>query len=73
MYSLKNISTEAKKWLADLEAKERDEILRIIAEYLAPSQKAKAMVYIAFSYCVGQLANYIIAGVVLSVDGMART
>ncbi len=42
-------------------------VLRIIAEYLEPSQKEKAMVYIAFSYCVGMLANYIIAGVVLSV------
>ncbi len=44
-------------------------ILRIIAEYLVPEQKSKAMIYIAFSYCVGMLANYLIAGIVL---GMAQ-
>lgn len=43
-------------------------ILRIIAEYLSPAQKDKAMVYIAFSYCVGMLANYLIASVVLGVS-----
>lgn len=42
-------------------------VLRIISEYLVPAQKGKAMVYIAFSYCTGMLANYIMAGVVLSV------
>lgn len=42
-------------------------ILRIIAEYLVPSQKKKAMVYIAFSYCTGTLANYLTAGIVLKV------
>ena len=42
-------------------------ILRIIAEYLVPSQKSKAMVYIAFSYCTGMLANYLAASVVLGV------
>lgn len=42
-------------------------ILRIIAEYLVPSQKSKAMVYIAFSYCTGMLANYLVASVVLGV------
>lgn len=42
-------------------------ILRIIAEYLDPSQKSKAMVYIAFSYCTGMLANYLIASVVLGI------
>ena len=43
-------------------------ILRIIAEYLVPSQKSKAMVYIAFSYCTGMLANYLVAGIVLGVS-----
>lgn len=42
-------------------------VLRIIAEYLVPSQKSKAMVYIAFSYCTGMLANYLAASVVLGV------
>lgn len=43
-------------------------ILRIISEYLLPKQKNKAMVYIAFSYCAGALANYLAASAVLAVS-----
>ncbi|MEE0944120.1 MAG: MFS transporter [Clostridia bacterium] len=42
-------------------------ILRIIAEYLTAQQRDKAMVYIAFSYCVGMFVNYIAASAVLRV------
>ena len=40
-------------------------VIRIISQYLLPSQRDKAMVYIAFSYCIGMLTNYAVAAVVL--------
>jgi len=42
-------------------------VLRIIAEFLLPDHRNKAMVYIAFSYCAGMLINYLIAAIVLEV------
>ncbi len=42
-------------------------VIRIIAQYLLPSHRGKAMVYIAFAYCSGMLLNYAIASIVLSV------
>ena len=41
-------------------------ILRIIAEYLLPEHRKKAMVYIAFAYCIGMLLNYFVASVLLN-------
>lgn len=41
--------------------------LRIIAEYLLPSHKNRAMVFIAFSYCSGSIASYLIASAVLKI------
>ncbi len=42
-------------------------VLRIIAEYLLPEHKNKAMTYISFSYCIGMLTNYLVAAIVLNV------
>ncbi len=42
-------------------------VIRIIAQYLLPSHRGMAMVYIAFAYCSGMLLSYAIASVVLSV------
>lgn len=42
-------------------------VIRIIAQYLVPSHRGKALVYIAFAYCIGTLMNYAVASVVLSV------
>ncbi len=42
-------------------------VLRIIAEIILPEHRSRAMVYIAFSYCIGSLVNYIIAAMVLNV------
>ncbi len=42
-------------------------VIRIIAQYLLPAHRGKAMVYIAFAYCSGMLLNYAIASIVLSV------
>lgn len=42
-------------------------VIRIIAQYLLPSHRGKAMVYIAFAYCSGMLMNYAVASIVLSV------
>ncbi len=41
-------------------------IVRVIAEYVLPSQKKKAMTLISFSYCAGMLASYLCGSVVLS-------
>lgn len=41
--------------------------LRIIAEYLLPAHKSRAMVYIAFSYCSGSIASYLIASAFLKM------
>lgn len=43
-------------------------VIRILAEYLIPEQRKKAMVYIAFSYCIGMLFNYGSAAVILAVS-----
>lgn len=40
--------------------------IRIIAQYLVPSHRGKAMVYIAFAFCLGTLANYAVSALVLS-------
>lgn len=40
-------------------------VIRIIAQYLLPSHRDKAMVYMAFAYCVGMLSNYAAASVIL--------
>lgn len=40
-------------------------VIRIIAQYLLPSHKSKAMVHIAFSYCFGSLMNYAVAAIIL--------
>ncbi len=40
--------------------------IRIIAKYLVPEHRGRAMVYIALSYCVGMLTNYAVASVVLN-------
>lgn len=42
-------------------------VIRIIAQYLLPSHRSKAMVLIAFAYCSGMLLNYAVASIVLSV------
>jgi|GEM_PF-1202202 len=41
--------------------------LRIIAEYLLPSHKSRAMVFIAFSYCSGSIVSYLVASAVLKI------
>ncbi len=43
-------------------------ILRVIAEYMLPDHRKKALTAIAFSYCVGAVINYLMAAVVLSVS-----
>ena len=40
-------------------------VIRIMSEYLVPEHREKAMVYIAFAYCVGMLANYGAAAIIL--------
>lgn len=42
-------------------------VVRVIAEYLLPEHKNRAMLYIAFAYCVGAIMNYIVAALVLNV------
>lgn len=41
-------------------------IVRVIAEYVIPSQRKKAMTLISFSYCAGMLSSYLCGSVVLS-------
>jgi len=43
-------------------------VIRIISQYLIPSHRDKAMVYMAFAYCVGMLSNYAAASVILKVS-----
>lgn len=43
-------------------------VIMIISRYLLPSHREKAMVYMAFAYCVGMLSNYGIASIVLKVS-----
>ncbi len=43
-------------------------VIRIIAQFLLPSHRGKAMVYIAFAYCVGMLSNYAVASIVLKLS-----
>ena len=43
-------------------------ILRVIAEYMLPEHRKKALIAIAFSFCVGTVINYLVAAVVLSVS-----
>lgn len=40
-------------------------VLRILAEYLLPMHRQKAMTYISFAYCIGMLLNYLMATIVL--------
>lgn len=40
-------------------------VLRIMAEYMLPMHRQKAMVYISFGYCIGMLFNYLMAAVFL--------
>ena len=40
-------------------------VIRIMSEYLVPEHRGKAMIYIAFAYCTGMLANYGAASVIL--------
>ena len=40
-------------------------VIRIMSEYLVPEHRGKAMIYIAFAYCTGMLANYGAAAVIL--------
>ena len=42
-------------------------VIRIMSEYLVPEHRAKAMVYIAFAYCTGMLANYGAASLILKL------
>lgn len=42
-------------------------VIRIIAQYMLPQHRGKAMVYIAFAYCSGMLLNYATASIVLSM------
>ncbi|MBQ7400100.1 MAG: MFS transporter [Clostridia bacterium] len=42
-------------------------VIRIIAQYLLPDHRSKAMVYMAFAYCTGMLLNYASASVILKV------
>ena len=44
-------------------------IIRIIAQYILPCHRSKAMVSISFSYCVGMIANFFIASLILKVSG----
>ena len=43
-------------------------VLRVIAEYMLPEHRKKALIAIAFSFCVGTVINYLVAAVVLSVS-----
>lgn len=43
-------------------------VLRVIAEYMLPDHRKKALIAIAFSFCVGTVINYLVAAVVLSVS-----
>ena len=43
-------------------------VIIIISRYLLPSHREKAMVYMAFAYCIGMLSNYAVASVVLKVS-----
>lgn len=43
-------------------------VIRIISRYLIPSHREKAMIYMAFAYCVGMLANYAAASVILKIS-----
>lgn len=43
-------------------------ILRVIAEYMLPSHKKRALLAIAFAFCVGTVINYLLSAVVLSVS-----
>ena len=42
-------------------------VIRIMSEYLVPEHRGKAMVYIAFAYCTGMLANYGAASLILKL------
>lgn len=42
-------------------------VLRVLAEYLLPPHRQRAMVYIAFAYCTGCLINYAGAALVLKL------
>ena len=44
-------------------------VIRIISEYLVPEHRGKAMIYIAFAYCVGMLLNYGAASLILKFSG----
>ena len=44
-------------------------VIRIMAQYLLPSHRSGAMVYIAFAYCAGMLANYFAASIILKFSG----
>lgn len=44
-------------------------VIRIMSEYLVPEHRGKAMVYIAFAYCTGMLANYGAASLILKFSG----
>ena len=44
-------------------------VIRIMSEYLVPEHRGKAMIYIAFAYCTGMLANYGAASVILKFSG----
>lgn len=41
-------------------------VIRILAEYLIPPHRKQAMSYIAFAYCIGMLANYAGASLILN-------
>lgn len=42
-------------------------VLRVLAEYLLPTHRQQAMIYIAFAYCIGTLLNYVGAAIVLKL------
>lgn len=44
-------------------------VIRIMSEYLVPEHRGKAMIYIAFAYCTGMLANYGAAALILKFSG----
>ena len=44
-------------------------VIRIMSEYLVPEHRGKAMIYIAFAYCTGMLANYGAASLILNFSG----
>lgn len=44
-------------------------VIRIMSEYLVPEHRGKAMIYIAFAYCAGMLANYGAAALILNFSG----